>query len=434
MRSIELFAGCGGLALGLKRSGWKSMFAVERDPMAFETLSKNMIEPGSPFRAFDEWPAWVPKSHLDLVEMLGNDETRRRLSSLRGKVDLVAGGPPCQGFSVGGSRDGEDTRNTLVFSMLEFVRLVEPKVVLIENVEGIARRFVSKPGQTNALVSVADQAIEVLHDMGYSATYHVVDASDFGVPQARRRVAIIGILNAGITERELNVLAAESLKSASVEVRRRNGLPLSGKITVSDAIADLAGSKTVPCPDSAGFDAGTYLEPASDYIKLMKIGVAADALPNSHRYSKHGERVRALYELAHSSEHKGRLPKEFLLAAGTKKDKKVLLDPAEVVSTVTTHPDEFIHYAHPRNITVREMARLQSFPDLFTFHGRYTINGPRRKFDVARCSQVGNAVPPLMGEGLGLAIKDILGKLKAADKKKPTSKRIATARMAEATA
>ena len=77
-------------------------------------------------------------------------------------------------------------------------------------------------------------------------------------------------------------------------------------------------------------------------------------------------------------------------------------------STITTHPDEFIHYAEPRNVTVREMARLQSFPDDFRFFGRYTINGPRRRHDVARCSQVGNAVPPLLGHGLGLAIKNVL--------------------------
>ncbi len=93
---------------------------------------------------------------------------------------------------------------------------------------------------------------------------------------------------------------------------------------------------------------------------------------------------------------------------GTKKDKKVLIDPDAPVSTITTHPDEFIHYAEPRNITVREMARLQSFPDDFEFKGRYTINGPRRKFDVARCSQVGNAVPPLFAEAIGRALKEML--------------------------
>ena len=131
----------------------------------------------------------------------------------------------------------------------------------------------------------------------------------------------------------------------------------------------------------------------------------------SHRFSKHGPDVQRLYTLAHDTQPPGRLPKQFLLDNGTKKDKKVLLDQDAPVSTITTHPDEYIHYLEPRNITVREMARLQSFPDDFKFYGRYTINGPRRRFDVARCSQVGNAVPPLMAEGIGLALKSVLAAL-----------------------
>jgi DNA (cytosine-5)-methyltransferase 1 len=413
MRSIELFAGCGGLALGLKRAGWSAQFAIERDPMAFETLSKNMIEKGAPYLSFEKWPSWLPKSHLDLVTLLHDSGIRKRLISLRGKIDLVAGGPPCQGFSVGGRRDGEDVRNTLVYSMLDFVRLVEPKAVLIENVEGIVRKFISKPGQANS--SVADHVIEILHEMGYSATFHVVDASNFGVPQSRRRVVIIAVRGSKLSELRLNEIAAEALKDAATDVRHRNGLPLNRRITVREAIEDLAGSKRIPCPDSRGFDAGTYKRASSSYAKLMRAGLSHDAVPNSHRYSKHGERVQALYELAHSTQSKGRLSKDFLLQAGTKKDKKVLIDPDDVVSTITTHPDEFIHYAYPRNVTVREMARLQSFPDQFEFHGRYTINGPRRKFDVARCSQVGNAVPPLLGEGIGIAIKRILETVKSAE-------------------
>ena len=109
------------------------------------------------------------------------------------------------------------------------------------------------------------------------------------------------------------------------------------------------------------------------------------------------------------------------MANNTKKDKKVLIDPASPVSTITTHPDEFIHYAEARNVTVREMARLQSFPDDFHFHGRYTINGPRRKLDVARCSQVGNAVPPLMAQGIGLAVKALLLSLVEEDAALPTA-------------
>ena len=94
---------------------------------------------------------------------------------------------------------------------------------------------------------------------------------------------------------------------------------------------------------------------------------------------------------------------------GTKKNKKFLIDKHKPVSTITTHPDEFIHYSHPRNITVREMARFQSFPDAFQFKGRYTVNGDRRQFDVPRCSQVGNAVPPMLAEALGMTLKEALG-------------------------
>jgi DNA (cytosine-5)-methyltransferase 1 len=406
MRCIELFAGCGGLALGLHRSGWEGAFAIERDPMAFETLVQNMLRQDAPYRAFEAWPDWLPQQNLDLIGVLDDPSMRRCLTALRGTVDLVAGGPPCQGFSVGGRRDGGDERNSLVYRMIDFVSLTEPNAVLIENVEGIARRFVSKPGQGG--MSVADDAISRLESMGYTAAFEVVDASDFGVPQARRRVAIIGVRRAQISAKQLELLASRALRDAAKEVRRRHGLPADRPITVREAISDLAGAKRIPCPDSSGFEAGTYIVPRSRYAQVMREGLSPEALPDSHRFSKHGPEIQRLYKLAHRTQPEGRLSKTFLLKNGTKKDKKVLLDPDSVVSTITTHPDEFIHYLHPRNITVREMARLQSFPDQFTFHGRYTINGPRRRFDVARCSQVGNAVPPLMGEGIGLALFTVM--------------------------
>lgn len=404
--SIELFAGCGGLALGLHRAGWNGLFAIERDPMAFATLAANLVDEGAPYRAFTSWPEWMPKGGSDLVSLLECEAFRSNLRNLRGTIDLVAGGPPCQGFSVGGKRDGADERNALVYRMLDFVEIVKPRAVLIENVEGMARRFVSKPGSAGS--SVAEDAIAKLEDLGYIASYHLVNATDFGVPQARRRVAIIGVLAAGMPRDQLHEITAAALEIGATKTRTEHGLPLSGEITVEDAIADLAGGELINCPDSAGYMAGGYLPAKSAYARLMREGVKKGEHPNSHRMTKHGPAVRALYELAHATQRPGRLTKEFLLQNGTKKDKKVLLDRTAVVSTITTHPDEYIHYAHPRNVTVREMARLQSFPDRFTFHGRYTINGPRRRFDVARCSQVGNAVPPLMGEGIGRAIVDVL--------------------------
>ncbi|EFN7433709.1 DNA cytosine methyltransferase [Escherichia coli] len=403
---IDLFAGCGGLSLGLKEAGWAGIFAIERDPMAFETLSNNFLVQNAPYASFDKWPSWLSKTNHDIVELLRNESNRAHLLSLRGSVTMMAGGPPCQGFSVGGRRDGADERNDLVYQMLDMVDLVRPRIVLIENVEGIARRFVARPGEERT--SVADSVINQLAELGYTSILNVVDASRFGVPQSRRRVVILGIQNCPISSQELNIAFNDNLNEAALAVREHWGLHKSKNITAKEAIDDLTGGLRVICPDSEKFESSTYTKAVSAYARALRRGQKTGNIPNSHRYSKHGERILDLYNLAHQTQPPGRLSKAFLLENGTKKDKKVLIDSSEAVSTITTHPDEFIHYAEPRNITVREMARFQSFPDDFHFYGRYTINGPRRKFDVARCSQVGNAVPPLMAEGIGLAVRNLL--------------------------
>lgn len=405
---IEVFAGCGGLSLGLHKSGWEGLFAVERDPMAFDTLRHNMLLPDAPYRAFARWPKWLPQQNMPIESLLDDPAKRKQLVALRGKVTLVAGGPPCQGFSVGGIRDGFDHRNQLVVRMMELVELVQPSIVLVENVEGMARPFVSKPGAASE--SVADAVVAHLQSLGYDATYLVVDASRFGVPQVRRRVLILGVAKSLSQDNWVADALPDCLESIRGEMLRDLGLSTTQPVTAGEAIRDLAGNKSVLCPDSPRFLSGTYQtgKALSAYAKLMRRGTPSSAIPNSHRFSKHGSRILALYQQAHDTQPKGRLSKSFLLSTGTKKDKKVLLDPDAPVSTITTHPDEFIHYLTPRNITVREMARLQSFPDDFSFHGRYTINGPRRRFDVARCSQVGNAVPPLLGQAVGLALQKLL--------------------------
>src|SRR5215212_637746 len=187
--SIDLFAGCGGLSLGLRQAGWKGMFAIEKDPMAFETLRQNMLLGDAPYAGFEEWPGWLPQAPCAVDDLL-TKKARSHLAELRGKVGLIAGGPPCQGFSVGGRRNGQDERNELVHRMLEIVAIVRSPLVLVENVEGIARPFISKPGGSKE--AVADQVVARLEGLGYDAAYSVVDASDFGVPQVRRRVLIAG--------------------------------------------------------------------------------------------------------------------------------------------------------------------------------------------------------------------------------------------------
>jgi DNA (cytosine-5)-methyltransferase 1 len=112
---IDIFAGCGGLSLGLHNAGWKGLFAIEKNGMAFKTLKHNLIDKRKHFK----WPSWLPIENHDIDEVMAN--FRRRLKALSGKVDLIAGGPPCQGFSTAGRRVESDKRNHLIHSYIEFV-------------------------------------------------------------------------------------------------------------------------------------------------------------------------------------------------------------------------------------------------------------------------------------------------------------------------
>ena len=172
---IDLFAGCGGLSLGLYNSGhWHGLFAVEKSPDAFATLQHNLIRKKTHF----SWPEWLgaPKNH-DINELLAEHELD--LKSLRGSVDLVAGGPPCQGFSMAGRRVESDQRNNLVHSYLKFIKLVQPKMILFENVKGFKIGFKNKDNSRGRPYS--DVVIEELKKQGYADAHaEIIDFSEFG--------------------------------------------------------------------------------------------------------------------------------------------------------------------------------------------------------------------------------------------------------------
>jgi DNA (cytosine-5)-methyltransferase 1 len=130
----DAFAGCGGLSLGLMQAGLLGRFAIERDKFAFETFQANLISRGGRF-AF-KWPRWLPKQPLSIDAVL--DKYARDLRRLRGTIDVLVGGPPCQGFSTAGRREHDDPRNHLFLSYLRLVECLQPKAVLIENVRGLA--------------------------------------------------------------------------------------------------------------------------------------------------------------------------------------------------------------------------------------------------------------------------------------------------------
>lgn len=415
LKYIDLFAGSGGLSLGLHATGWDGLFAVEKDPMAFETLRANLMDKSSPFAGYEHWPEWLPRTPLDIVSLLQDPAFRANAMSISGEVDLVAGGPPCQGFSVGGARRGEnDPRNDLPFHFVDFVSLTRPRMVLLENVEGFDKPFSHQGHRT----SYADVVAEEFRRMGYQIVKRTIHAVKFGVPQTRKRVVLFGVdrsLAVELSEDHIGVLFDHFLVTASNEFLGEYLPTTPTPVSSEDAIEDLHGGEPVDSMvDAPRFSSVRYRSAQSEYALLMRAFEDSE-VPDSHRFPRHSDHILDLIRTAQETQKPGRLPQEFLRGMGTKSRKKFLLDRRLPASTLTSHPDEFFHYSEHRIITLREAARFQSFPDRFEFKGRYTLNGDRRGLDVSRCIQIANAIPPLMARGLGSAVEAVYRRIQAKD-------------------
>lgn len=397
---IDLFAGCGGLSLGLNRSGWKGLFAIEKSPHAFQTLEYNLIDKTKHFK----WPVWLPKQALDINSVISGYS--KELRRLRGKVTLVAGGPPCQGFSIAGQRNEKDERNKLINSYIEFVSLVKPKLIFFENVKGFTMEFRNNEQKGKRYSQIVTNK---LTDEGYNVYGQLVNFGDFGVPQKRTRFILVGI------RKNIKGSCIEKAKSffELIEANKFNFLETKGlsiNPTIEEALSDLvAENGYTETPDRKGFKSGHYKETESNYQRFARKDSQDMEIPNSHSFAKHSEKVieRLSYIQSVSTECRN-ISDELKKQVGISTQVLVPLQPNEQAPTVTSHPDDMIHYLEPRILTVRECARLQSFPDSFIFKGKYTTGGKLRKMEVPRYTQVGNAIPPLFGEQAGIILKQLL--------------------------
>ena len=499
---VDLFAGCGGLSLGLMQSGWNGCLAIERNDQAFYTYYHNLVKENctaSHYGGLNGAHTWLESDWASNLICYPKFETaptvgeryRREanvgcinqilenhgedLKKLSGQIDLVAGGPPCQGFSSFGKRNPRDERNSLFKSYYEFIRLVQPKLILFENVVGITRAFSSK-GKEAAFAEQIEQHFE-----GYTTYSQVIRASECGVPQIRPRFIMIGARNDLMPSRKYSKAGLCHLLEFSEEF----GLPVSGlinkaresvlrsvlgsdrgdevfkgkPITLKEAITDLETCVYDPGlyptrSDLSGFEERfrkcddpdslrNYWEiepkelkkpPTNAYLQYVRRNLPGTVRPNSLRLASQSREIRERYRLIldwykkENTLRKGaELPKEYRLklekfvhenAADPepgilKKQILIPLDPDGPSRAVTSNPDDHIHYSEPRTLTPRENARIQSFPDWFEFKGKFTTGGDTRKVDVPRNTQVGNAVPPLLARVLGESLKDLLMKLGA---------------------
>lgn len=409
---VDLFAGCGGLSLGLAQGGWQGLFAIEKDAMAFQTFAHNFLGRAGSVRF--AWPTWLEHRAWAIDELLAAHSAD--LKSLRGHIDLVAGGPPCQGFSFAGRRDKADPRNQLFTRYIEVVETIRPAALVMENVPGMRvvhganeRRGLTLPGPKPK--SYYERALSALADVGYTAIGRILDASRFGVPQQRPRLIILGLSRevAGRLPGGVEALFDFVEKSRVDQLR---SLRLTDSVTASEAISDLetTGQRLHDCLDPAsptGFKELVYRAPRTDYQRLMNADCTAAM--DSMRLARHSPEItRRNRDIIRSCRQGVRMSDHDRGRFGLLKHRVYPMSAAKPAPTITTLPDDLLHYSDPRILTVRESARLQSFPDWFAFCGKYTTGGDRRTRECPRYTQVGNAVPPLLARAIGTGISRAL--------------------------
>lgn len=384
-RVVDLFAGAGGLSCGLGMSGFRSVLANELVPRYAETYQAN--HPHATMISGDI--RGVPE--VEIKTLLGVDE---------GEIDLVAGGPPCQGFSVNAPiRSLDDERNHLFKEFIRVVSCLKPKAILIENVPGII---------SMGKGTVVEQIYKELEALGYSVDHRILFAGHYGVPQMRFRTVFIGIRKPEFPIRfpqpRYDAKAVANFTGAKKLCLKIDPLftdPLKKPTTVWNALSDLP--EITP---GAILEGQEYTsEPSCDYQRYLRDG--SDVLNNHYcnrlakinlERLKHIPQGGSWRDVPHEL-----LPKGLQRARRSDHTKRYgRLAPDGLCSTVLTkcdpHWGSFFHPTQDRVISVREAARIQSFPDTYNFMGKTT----------QQYEQVGNAVPPLLGKAIGGEIRNMI--------------------------
>ena len=420
---IDLFAGCGGLSLGAQKAGFKGILAIESQKNAFDTLKHNLIDTSTAgirnklkIEGF-EWPEKIEKKNHDIISFLKTNKDY--LKSIKGTVDLIVGGPPCQGFSNAGKRKEDDPRNQLYKSYLDFVEAVNPKIILIENVAGIASKF------NKTSKSYKDNIIDKL-EKKYYVDGKLLSSEIFGVPQKRMRYIIIGF-NKDFFHNKINInevfdrIEKESKKftqNYKIGNETFNILNTTAGMALEDLDGKATGIKKQNFSDdnakSKTFKTFPYKEPTNDYQRMMQFAIDKTKQVDSHRIGEHkAETVYKYKTLIKITKRSKRdsfnfTNEEFVEARWNSKKQIInVLKDNKPSPTLTTCPFDYIHYNSPRILTVREYARIQSFPDWFEFKGIYATSGSM-SYTTPRYTQIGNAVPPLMAEGILVVLKSYL--------------------------
>lgn len=352
LRVIDLFCGCGGLSEGFKLAGYEIVGGVDFNESAIRTYNKNFTG------AKGICCNLLEMDQAKIIEAFGNLQD----------IDVIIGGPPCQGFSSANRYkiEGDDPRNKLFFEFVKFVDLAKPKAVVIENVRGI---ITSNHGYAR------ERIYEIFENRGYSVNHRILSASDYGVPQRRQRNFFVMI-------KDREKFDFDKLAKVSEEV------------TVEDAIGELY------LHEDSSTNEPFYLsnEPTSAYRKYLR---AKDNSVSNHEVRYPAEKVQHRISFVPQGGNWRDVPEELWPTDRKNRHSSAYkrLDVSQPSCTIDTgnNHSNYFHPLYNRIPTVREAARLQSFPDEFVFMGNRS----------EQYRQVGNAVPPLLAKVIADQLKEV---------------------------
>ena len=369
--AADLFSGAGGMSLGLEEAGFRVVLGVDHYNFAVDTHRHHF-------------------AGMSVDEDLADPQTIKRVARLlkSNKIEVLAGGPPCQPFSragrsmirhrvLTGAADPHDERRDLWRSFLEVIRLARPKAVIMENVPDMA---------LDREMFILRSMTEELERMGYSVSARVIDSWRYGVPQMRQRLLLVAL-----KDRVSFNWPEESEK----------------RVTLWNAIGDMPAVEGGWRPEGGAAGWAEYSGPRTEFQRWIRRGVGAD---DAHKLFDHITRPvrdddRAAFEsMTHETKYTDLAPEFQRYRKDIFDDKYKKLDEDFLSRTITAHIAKdgywYIHPRQPRTLTVREAARIQTFPDHFRFAGPPSV----------AFKQIGNAVPPLVGEVMGRAVRASLGR------------------------
>lgn len=413
---VDLFAGCGGLSLGLELAGWYPVFVNELNHDALSTYLRNRSHLGSALKNKfhnNNIKELVEDDGAKLADLISGLKSEQGVDVQKGELDLVVGGPPCQGFSGIGHRRSYSVHkkqlpsNHLYQDMVFVISKLRPRMFLFENVRGLLAARWDANGEKGQVWKTIRREFEQIE--GYRIQWKLVYAKDYGVPQNRPRVLMVGVrLDTGIRVD----WDAEDAVMAGLLPEAVGGAP---------DLVDLLGDLVVD-PVPYGGVTTHYPRMASTEIQEQLRQAPPRGIPSlgpnqvsEQEYSNHSPGIRKKF--AYMLKHKGRIPQAMQTKKFAQRVLKPRWGPAGPTITAASLADDYVHFALPRSLTVREWARLQMFPDWYQFSGKRTTGGIRRAgnpragiFDreVPKYTQIGNAVPVGLARAVGQHFKKLL--------------------------